>query len=69
MLSLASWEKVVTLPSVSLFRIYFADTLQNSKIPFVILMIINDCQVKRFDESLQKTDDNLKKTVFMHNSQ
>ena len=32
-------------------------------------MLINDCQVKRFDKGLQKTDDSLQKTEFMHNSQ
>ena len=32
-------------------------------------MLINDYQVKRFGDSLQKTDESLKKTVFMHNSQ
>ena len=30
-------------------------------------MLINDSQVKKFNESLQKTDDSLKKAVFMHN--
>ena len=50
-LSLESWGKVLQIHS----------TTARFPLSFVILVHINDCQVKRFDESLQKT-------VFMLNS-
>ena len=65
----------IAVSGPSFCSIYFADIYiiysMTARFPlsFVILVLIKDCKLKTFDESLQKTDDILKKTVFMHNSQ